>query len=616
MIAEILFPIALDKTFYYRVDEKLKDKIKPGIRIYTPLAYRNKVLGYVISVKEEEEINLKEIPQLKSIIKIIDEKPIYNIDEFKKISEFISNRWFSPWGLVLENFLRHVPLKLNLKEKSEYKKTSLENTLYITENAIEKIFDIIKTHSDRKLVIFLPNIFSIKYLDSLIRKKFPEISNQIYHFNSAVKESQRKNVVRAITDDSLKILLTTKSGIFLPHKEDSIFIVVDPLNENYRQFEQHPYYETVELLFEYSKIFKIPLILFSTSNSILFIQKQKEKRLEIINEYTKDINPEIEEFKNQVLSEKLKKLVYDALEYDKKLLVISHSKYIARFLVCPKCKFIKRCDKCRTVMYLDKIDDKSYYICPYCQRKEEFMGKCERCSSEMMFEHGYGTKKIYEEILKLFPENSKDILLLDGSKFIRYETSEYIIKRIMESDFKIIISTEIIISPLLKEKFSSVFYKNNERHINYDYTYNQRLLNNLTNLNIMKKENFILETYNTEEELFKNLNNIDNYLKDEYEIRKDFNYPPFAYIYNIELRSKDKNHLREFVNNLIAQINDEFKKEYEVIDFTYRHTVRKERGQKTYLHKSYIKLKTYEKFFNYIKELTRENKIEINIIPV
>jgi primosomal protein N' len=98
-------------------------------------------------------------------------------------------------------------------------------------------------------------------------------------------------------------------------------------------------------------------------------------------------------------------------------------------------------------------------------------------------------------------------------------------------------------------------------------------------------------------------------------MRKKYNYPPYSYFYEITLVAKDKKILREKVNEMI-----EFLKKTDtqgvlnIIDYTYEEKIRKVRGENKYTHKSWVKLKDYNSFFDFLKDYSQKNKFILDII--
>ena len=83
-IAEILYPLALDRAFDYEVPAELAGRVLPGCRILAPFGARRAMLGVVLSVREGE-------PQrkLKSVEAALDPEPLLSGESLSLI------RWLS-----------------------------------------------------------------------------------------------------------------------------------------------------------------------------------------------------------------------------------------------------------------------------------------------------------------------------------------------------------------------------------------------------------------------------------------------------------------------------------------------------------------------------------------
>lgn len=616
MIAEILFPVALDKTFTYEIPEDIKDKIKPGIRIYASFSHRKKVLGYVISVKENYEKTSDF--ELKQIDKIIDEKPIFIFEKFIEISEYISRRWFSPRGLVLASFLRYLPVKfkeIESSQKIDLKNISFnkpeflplkEDILYIA--SYEKIKDLIFSilSENKKVVIFFPNIFALEIFKLDLLK---DLRNEdLKTYTSSVTNSQKKQIVTLISKGEINLLLTTKVGVFLPFNPQTVFVILDPLNHMYRQFDQHPYYDTIDLIEKIAKVYDnrivyvghIQNVNFKVKNIKTFQDLNLNNKLKVVDIKKNDI------FSNETI-ERIKKY----LDENKKILIVSYSKYVAGLVFCPACKWIKKCQNCSRSMRVIEENGKKNYICTFCNNKEEYSSTCPQCGS-ILQEKGYGSQKIFGYLKNLFP--IKKILEIDGriihSNFVFQEKLKQ-----LKQDIDVLIGTEIILNSAFDMKFDLAILIVYESHQNYDYSYFERFMDRLKiTQGLLKSEGeMFIYTFNPESYVFENLNNFDEIIKNEIELRKKFYYPPFCYFYEMDILSKDKENLRSSVNELIAKMDENFKQNYMIIDFNYKHNIRKLRGQKFYHHKSYIKLKEYEKFFEFLRDFANSRKLTIDI---
>ncbi len=106
MFVDITFPISSFKTFVYKIPIELKSKIQIGIRV--KVHFRNSEAdGFVIKIKETTKYK----GEVKPILKIVDEKPLFSKSLWKLIV-WMSNYYLSPIGQVIKLVL---PSGLNTK---------------------------------------------------------------------------------------------------------------------------------------------------------------------------------------------------------------------------------------------------------------------------------------------------------------------------------------------------------------------------------------------------------------------------------------------------------------------------------------------------------------------
>ncbi|MCX7641748.1 MAG: hypothetical protein N2Z20_03845 [Elusimicrobiales bacterium] len=613
MIAEVLFPVALDKTFYYDIPLELQEKIKPGIRIYASFSYRKKVIGYVVSVLDKVEEQNFEF-QLKKIDKIIDTEPPFIVEKFLELSSYISERWFSPRGMVLRDFLRYLPVKLDFQEKKYIIIPSRDRKLIISNNIFDELLKFIKEYYLKiPIVIFFPNIFLLK----LFKRKIEKIGiNDIYTYTSNEKVSYKRKITQLVLNNDFKLILSTKGGIHLPFKQGIMIALAEPLNSLYRQFEQHPYYDTVELLLKISQIYNIGIRFYSSFISPFF--KELSIRGDISIENKLDIHKfsyEVSDIKKEYpISSNVLDEVKKLIKNDKKVMFISYSKYSANITFCPSCKSIKKCSNCDSIMRTDIFDEKKVYLCPYCNTKEEYSNFCNKCKITMVSK-GYGTQRFYEELINYFPD--RKILLVDGRIIHVPKRLDYVINEIEKNSFDIICATEIAASHIINCKFSTIIFIVYESQYSYDYSYAERFFEKLFNISSLLDKDGLLKiyTYNTDNFIFSKISDPLKYFDEEIILRKKFHYPPYAFLYDIEILSKNKELLKEKINELVNLIsNENFLMEYDIISFDPSHKINKIRGSDEYLHFSSIKLKNYIKFFKFLDEYIRKYKFKLNII--
>ncbi|MEA3501007.1 MAG: primosomal protein N' [Candidatus Marinimicrobia bacterium] len=94
---EVVFPIQVFKSFYYKYSVDQQHQLKPGMRILAPFGQRNQI-GYCISVNNNSL--RRENIKYKSIVSIIDKEPIFTKVQMKFL-KWISEYYIAPLGLTL-----------------------------------------------------------------------------------------------------------------------------------------------------------------------------------------------------------------------------------------------------------------------------------------------------------------------------------------------------------------------------------------------------------------------------------------------------------------------------------------------------------------------------------
>lgn len=104
---------SLDRVFYYRVPEELRDKIQLGMRVMVPFGVSNKKIeGYVISLEDTVDIPLDKI---KLIAKIMDDFPMI-LPEFIPIIQWMKKEYHCLTIEALRCFITP-GLRMNVREK-------------------------------------------------------------------------------------------------------------------------------------------------------------------------------------------------------------------------------------------------------------------------------------------------------------------------------------------------------------------------------------------------------------------------------------------------------------------------------------------------------------------
>lgn len=173
MIIKVLVEIShkkLDKTFYYLVNDELKDKIKVGVRVLVPFA-SYKLEGFVLEIVNDYE----EEYELKEIIDVLDEEVILT-NELLELGEYISKTTLST---LISSYQVMLPRALKAKIGN---KVSKKIECFIEINDLSN-----KVFSEKQQIII-----------DIIKEKKQVLYRELKKINSSVNTLIKNNVLKKV----------------------------------------------------------------------------------------------------------------------------------------------------------------------------------------------------------------------------------------------------------------------------------------------------------------------------------------------------------------------------------------------------------------------------------
>ena len=479
MILEIFLPIPVNKSFFYKLDGNESIKIGNLVNVN----FRNKYLvGLVWNIIPEANIN----KTIKPVIRVYQD--IRFNDEILNSISFIAKYTCNSISSILKLFLSGFSDKdfdkknnkslsiLDLNERFITKALLNEdqkNVLHKIENNNPGKFNVVlldgvtgsgKTRvymhallKNLKLgfqsVVLVPEKVLTKQWINELSTDFG-ISPEIYH--SSVSLKNRSRIWHGINRNDVKIVIGTRSALFLPFKKLGLIVVDEEHDSSFKQ-EEGVIVNARDLAIVRARNSNSQIILSSATPSIetlLNCKKRKYQRVRLSKRVGKselpilnviDMKEEVKE-KNRWISKKLIKQIKLTLGEKKQTLIFLNKRGYAPAIVCKKCGHSKICKNCDFTLALHKNSNhknKTNLLCHYCNYRETFINKCDKCNnSECFIAVGPGIERIYEEVKNTFP-NSKICLL--SSDIIKNQNDwDKIVSPIMKNEVDIIIGTQII----------------------------------------------------------------------------------------------------------------------------------------------------------------------------
>ncbi len=306
--------------------------------------------------------------------------------------------------------------------------------------------------SGKNVLYLVPEIALSRQLEDRLYEYF---SDRLIVFHSGESTVSRRNAAEMIRNAGTKgyILLSTRSGLFLPHNNLGLIVVDEEHDTSYKQDSPAPRYNGRDTALMLNQIHKdCNIILGSATPSLEELYNTSAGRhlmvrLTVRYHGSQDADIEIidtkaERMKNGMcgsFSRKLIEKIRHTLSEGGQVMIFRSRRAWAGALQCMDCGDIQKCPHCNVSMSYHKSNGRM--VCHYCGHSTIYTGHCSKCGGRQQG-LGAGTQKIEEEAAALFPGASIARLDSDSAQNKAYEAKT--IRDFARGETDILIGTQIV----------------------------------------------------------------------------------------------------------------------------------------------------------------------------
>lgn len=520
MIAEIYPIIRLPRRFDF-FDYSIPDGMDIKIGDLVEMKFKGRlILGIVKRIKESSEF--KKIIPINTLIRnrFLTEN---DIERYETIAKMIVQSTSSILSATFKGLRCND--KTSLKSTTGTLRTSIsERDADAIKQVLEKISktDKINAGISYEATLVLAQILRKKFQNQILiivpRERDAELVVKlvdlglcaILHGKTTSKE--RNAIMNAWQNGSLKTLIGTRQSALIPAQKLDSIIVFDAGSEDYAKINRNPrvnarYCATLLAKQHDAKlIFTSPLPLLKKNNQA---QPSQDLTANVVN-----LGAEEEKTGLPLISETLKASIEKSIQNNKKTLLVYNKKGVAKRLQCRACDYIPVCGNCQSVPNVREKD----LACPVCKTEMWIPTTCPSCKSPKLSQKGIGNKRIKTVLEKTFPKSHISIIDSSTKKPIPadiYLVTEKFFKQYYKPFSKRVFGTvaDLMIDLGLQgESFRS----------NYQTAYK---LHRLRLFAVQQKSDCIIQTWLPQ--IIKPMLNIEKFINQELEIRKQYQFPPF-----------------------------------------------------------------------------------------
>ena len=281
-----------------------------------------------------------------------------------------------------------------------------------------------KALDDHQQVLYLlPEIaLTVQMMDRLRRVFGSRLG--IYH--SKYSDAERVEIwQKQLSGHPYDIILGARSAVFLPFQRLGLVIVDEEHETSYKQQEPMPRYHARSVAIMMGHIYsgseqreaksEVRVLLGTATPSVESYHNAMKGKYGLVelNSRYKDIElPEIEVVNTRELRRKkmmtgpfsplLLARVRQALEHGEQAILFQNRRGFAPMMECHQCGWVPRCEHCDVSLTLHR--NTGQLTCHYCGFTYRVPTVCPCCGSTELRSRGFGTEKIEDEMMEIFPK--------------------------------------------------------------------------------------------------------------------------------------------------------------------------------------------------------------------
>lgn len=386
----------------------------------------------------------------------------------------------------------------------------------------------------------------------IVGKFISRFGNVISVLHSKLSDSERYDEYRKITNGESKIVIGTRSAIFVPFTNIGIIIIDEEHTSSYKQ-DNNPRYSAINVAEWRSKYHNCPLVLGSATPSLESFAKAGNhvyKLLSLTERAGGSVLPIVniidmkEEVKkgNFILSDMLKNKISEVLSKGEQAIILLNRRGYSSTISCKECGYVYKCPNCDITYTYHKSSNN--LKCHYCGYSMVLPNKCSICGSDNLKDYGLGTEKLEETLNSLYKAR---IVRMDVDTTSRKGQHQKIIDDFGEHKYDILIGTQMIAKGLDFPLVTLVGVVSIDSSLTSpDYRASENTFQLLSQVSgragrSESKGEVIIQTFNPDHYAITLAKNHDyiGFYKEEMKIRKMLKYSPYYYMVLLSITSKD-----------------------------------------------------------------------------
>lgn len=440
-----------------------------------------------------------------------------------------------------------------------------------TEIYIHLIFKALQEH--KQVLYLLPEIALTVQITNRLRCVFGDKLG-IYH--SRYNDEERVEIwQKQLSNEPYEVILGARSAVFLPFQRLGLVIIDEEHENSFKQQDPAPRYHARSVAIVLAQMYGAKTLLGTATPSIESYRNAQLGKygLVTLSQRYKDIQlptievVDIKDLRRRKLmsgpfSPRLIAAVRNALQRGEQAILFQNRRGFAPMIECRTCGWVPHCPNCDVSLTYHK--SMNVLTCHYCGYTERVPEQCPNCESKDIKGRGYGTEKIEDEIMEVFPDARIARMDLDTTR--TKNAYERLINDFSAGKTNLLIGTQMVSKGLDFDHVSVVGILDADNMLNYpDFRAYEHAFTMMAQVSGRagrkgKQGLVILQTKNPELPVIQQVvnNSYTAFYKSQLEERTAFHYPPFFHLIYIYIKHRNNDIVESASMELGSRIHEIF----------------------------------------------------------
>jgi primosomal protein N' (replication factor Y) len=424
----------------------------------------------------------------------------------------------------------------------------------------------------KQVLLLLPEIALTTHIVERIRRYF---GNSIGVYHSRFNDNERVEVWQRVLNGQYRVVIGARSAVFLPFSKLGLIIVDEEHETSYKQFDPAPRYNARDAAVYLSGMHQARVLLGSATpsfESYYNAHNGKYGFVELSERFggvelplTEVVSITEETRRKTMQSHFTSVLMNDialALANKEQVILFQNRRGYAPIIICRICAYTPKCVNCDVSLTYHKSSGKLH--CHYCGYKEESPTVCPACGSTQLEYKGFGTEKIEDELKFLLPHARIARMDLDTTR--SKNAFQNILNDLEEQRIDILAGTQMVAKGLDFAGVTVIGIINADSILKYpDFRANERAFQLLSQVSGRagrrgKQGRVVIQTYDPGHRVIQQVieNNYIDLYNTEMTERKNFKYPPFYRLIQLDIKHRDAGILYHQAEYLAKELRKHF----------------------------------------------------------